>query len=684
MAVKLDIFANVKGTSKVNSLNRSVDKLGREATVAATRMRSLEGAALKGRASFSALATTLKVGVVAGFAAATFAAGSFIKSTISVGNLMEKSRIQFNAFFGDVKKGGEAFDILNEFAGKVPFTLDEIIQGGTALAAISDGPKELGKNLKIVGNLAATANLSFQDAALQYQRVASAGVAAADLLRDKGVNGLLGFEAGVRYSVEESVRVFEENFGPGGRFGKTTSELAKTLAGNTSLVQDAMIRFKAAAAVPLFEGLSAQVKELIGDFQKNDEKLKEFAFEIGTKLAEAFKTLGNGVRFMVENFNKFVTVAKLIIGLKVSGTFINMGIAISQFAIGLKSATAGMNAFNIAMRANLIGVIITGLQVAVGLWFAFGDAIKEAVIKKLNRAIAAFLKFEISFLSLMNKLSSKIGLNVDTTKLDEAKNKLKEINEEYFELSGAAERSSTNQNGLIDGMIENNKRNEKSIEKVVEVAEKASEKVVSISEAFSKGVNSSMKEAMDTTKNYEQLGKNVFDNMTDAIAKFVQTGKLNFKDLANDFIGQVIRMETKALASKAIKALSGMSFGSGPGAGMSGSFGMGGSGSKLGTLFSMGKSFLGFNKGGIVPGGAPYTDRVPAMLTPGEVVIPRDKVNSAGASKGTNITNINISGNVDQRSIDQIKSIISSSPSEVGGANKSYDRNTAGLRNRKR
>ena len=53
-----------------------------------------------------------------------------------------------------------------------------------------------------------------------------------------------------------------------------------------------------------------------------------------------------------------------------------------------------------------------------------------------------------------------------------------------------------------------------------------------------------MKQALDTTKNYEQFGKSVFDNMTDAIAKFVQTGKINFRDLANDFITQIIRMET--------------------------------------------------------------------------------------------------------------------------------------------
>ena len=91
--------------------------------------------------------------------------------------------------------------------------------------------------------------------------------------------------------------------------------------------------------------------------------------------------------------------------------------------------------------------------------------------------------------------------------------------------------------------------------------------------------------------------------------------------------------------------------------------------------------FLGFNKGGVVPGGAPYTDRIPAMLTPGEVVIPRGQVGQQGSV--TNNT-INISGNVDQRAIDQIRAVISSSPSHVGGANKTFSRNTSGLSMRRK
>ena len=94
------------------------------------------------------------------------------------------------------------------------------------------------------------------------------------------------------------------------------------------------------------------------------------------------------------------------------------------------------------------------------------------------------------------------------------------------------------------------------------------------------------------------------------------------------------------------------------------------------------KGFFGMNKGGVVPGGAPYTDRIPTMLTPGEVVIPRNKTDNTMGS--TNITNINISGNVDQRSIDQIKGVIAQSSAEVGGANRTFQRNSQGVRGRGR
>lgn len=64
-------------------------------------------------------------------------------------------------------------------------------------------------------------------------------------------------------------------------------------------------------------------------------------------------------------------------------------------------------------------------------------------------------------------------------------------------------------------------------------------------------------------------------------------------------------------------------------------------------------SFLGLQTGGLVPGNAPYNDHVPAMLTPGEYVLPRSIVNALGGAGGVERTinnqfmptvNVNVAG----------------------------------------
>ena len=93
-------------------------------------------------------------------------------------------------------------------------------------------------------------------------------------------------------------------------------------------------------------------------------------------------------------------------------------------------------------------------------------------------------------------------------------------------------------------------------------------------------------------------------------------------------------------------------------------------------------AFFGFQEGGLVPNAPGVGDRVPALLTPGELVVPRESFDDVVGDRGrTNQTvNINISGNVDQRSIDQIRRVIQGSPEQVGSANRLFTENTEGLR----
>lgn len=156
-------------------------------------------------------------------------------------------------------------------------------------------------------------------------------------------------------------------------------------------------------------------------------------------------------------------------------------------------------------------------------------------------------------------------------------------------------------------------------------------------------------------------GKGFFDGVFEGFGQDVQSGisgalqGSNFQDIFKNF-------------GSGLKDMFG-----GMMSGLGGSFGGGGGG--FGSLLSTGLSFLGFSDGGIVPHKPGFSrlgmDSVPAMLQPGEVVIPHDKVDSVlnRNGGGTNF-NINITGDVDRQTERKIYEMAPMITQMVNGQNK--------------
>ena len=120
----------------------------------------------------------------------------------------------------------------------------------------------------------------------------------------------------------------------------------------------------------------------------------------------------------------------------------------------------------------------------------------------------------------------------------------------------------------------------------------------------------------DATNWAQQLGSiwgNTMDGMADALTEFCMTGKLNFNDLANDFIRQVVRMQMQAAVSGLFKGI--------------GSIVMGGFGDMFSTttssVTSEGVSYEntrpgGWHRGGVIGIDSPtFTRSVPALAFAG-------------------------------------------------------------------
>jgi len=243
--------------------------------------------------------------------------GLVVRSFINVGRSVEELGLRFDFLFGSAKEGAKAFDTLVKFAGRVPFSLEEISQASGNLAVVSKDATELGKNLKIVGNVAAVTGLDFRTTAEQIQRSFAGGISAADIFRERGVRALLGFQAGATISTEETIKRFEEVFGENGRFGRATEVLATTFTGTLSMINDKIFQFKLGVnEAGFFDFLKAGLSNINKLIEENEAMIRDFANKTGRSLVSIIKAMILGFG---EVFNTVKGVFK-IIGTGFAGT----------------------------------------------------------------------------------------------------------------------------------------------------------------------------------------------------------------------------------------------------------------------------------------------------------------------------------------------------------------------------
>ena len=134
-------------------------------------------------------------------------AGLVLRSIVKTGIQIENLGVQLKALFGSAKEGRKALEIVTKFAKTTPFELENIQQGITALATVRKQAEQAGVSfeelLKITGNTATVLGGDFALASLQIQRSFSAGIASAELFRERGVTAMAGFTQGVRTNVQE-------------------------------------------------------------------------------------------------------------------------------------------------------------------------------------------------------------------------------------------------------------------------------------------------------------------------------------------------------------------------------------------------------------------------------------------------------------------------------------------------
>lgn len=210
--------------------------------------------------------------------------GALAKQFLDAASGAEQYRVRLNVLLGSVAEGNRLFAEMSKYAAQTPFEYEEIMGAATALSGVlKGGVDEINQWMPLIGDLAAAAGLGIQETTGQVQRMLSAGANSADMFRERGVLAMLGFQAGVQISAEETKqRLLAAWTDTNSRFRGATAQLATTWDGTMSMLSDKWFMFRNQIMdAGLFEYLKAAGRvidaDLGGALANNEEAAKRWA-----------------------------------------------------------------------------------------------------------------------------------------------------------------------------------------------------------------------------------------------------------------------------------------------------------------------------------------------------------------------------------------------------------------------
>jgi len=576
-----------------------------------------------------------------------------LTKSIGVSAEFEQIEITLSNLTGTVEKGARAMEVLTDKAQELPFAFEELAGASPVLLTVSKNLQEFQDNIQLAADIAANFKIPFDQAASSLQRAFSAGAASADVFREKGVLSMAGFQAGVSYSVDETIEKFRE-FGI--KINGVSKNLNDSLTGAASQAGDSLTLFNRELGDALKPELTAFLLTLTNLFRQNKSDIDAFAKSMGTNVFNAFVGLAKAIAILID------IVKLILVPFKVFDDVLNkVGLGLPTFAAGILAVVVALKAYKSAQLAAASALIffqgVTGVGlIKVGAGIVAATAAAYALSEAFDEVMSSDGEGSDLFptLDTFNELLDTVTDSADKlrTKADAVKTSVKPLVEELVDAANSAGDAG---------------------DKVKTFADRLSE----LKEAIELGTGglTQYNLLLDTLKKFladGKIGLSEYNNLVrDLDEAFMQNEGLNnfidtlaeaqkalstdlatallegqnagdafqnfFKKLVTQILADILRLQIIQPILGAL--LSPFGFG----------FGAGGSISKLPTPSGDGGGFTG---AGSRSGGIDGRGGFPAILHPNETVVDHTKGQGMGTVQNTAVTyNINA---VDARSFKQL------------------------------
>lgn len=323
------------------------------------------------------------------------------KGVLTLGANMEQTRVAFSTFLGDATKANEVIAGLNEFSNVTPFENEEVIKSGRVLLAAQIPVSKLQESLKSVGDIAAGANIPLTELSAIYSKAMNKGrVQAEELnqLSERGVPILQEFAKMYGVTTQEVMEM--------GSRGELTSERLTTAFQNMTGAGGMyfnMMEKQSQTSLGKFSTLVGKIKDRLTVFGESVNSRLNGVLDFAIGLVDGYKPLGDVFTRVWQAIQPLLASVWQLMGsffgvseegASAEGTMNSLANIFNILRVPIEIVSAGLSALlnvinwlmpvlkpliylygawvavqwalNVAMAANPIGLIITGIVLLVG------------------------------------------------------------------------------------------------------------------------------------------------------------------------------------------------------------------------------------------------------------------------------------------------------------------------------
>ena len=353
--------------------------------------------------------TGLALGAVSIGAAVT----SLGRAAVSAATDYEVLRVAFTTFIGNVSLAEVKIKQLRQFAAETPFTVDEVFKASRTLLGYGVAAGELIPIIKRLGDVAGGTGAPLERIALVFGQVRAAGrLYGQDLLQliNAGFNPLqeISRTTGKSFgqlkdemrkglvTFEDVNQAFITATSEGGKFFNLTNALANTTQGRLARLKEEwneLLRVIGEGLLPTFNVLVSSLRSIVEGLRQLPKVIEEnrvliLSLTAATALFVGIRTKANQANILaavttaadnvVERIANGLYRIKAVLIANTTRATVGMTVAQRAQTVANNIATVSQNAFNAAVRANPLGIILTLLALATAAWYGYKDAVGAA------------------------------------------------------------------------------------------------------------------------------------------------------------------------------------------------------------------------------------------------------------------------------------------------------------------